>query len=160
VTAKPKLAVAHFDQPSLGDSGVIPLASRGSLTRLRLSLRVPHGAQGGSDLSPALDQIERLMSQHPGEEYRLTVFSDFALTDPDPAEVYDRLRDFPGQVYAAVLQADPPAALTGANITATVIGHDDPPGTLAAVLHQSITASRPGRRHSTRHTTASDTTKE
>ncbi|MCS5735056.1 hypothetical protein [Herbiconiux daphne] len=148
-TKRSKAAVVHFDQPSIADSGVVPL--NGRLGRLMSSLRVPLGAYGTSELSPSLFTAERLAARYADHVRRLTIFSDFALTDADPSAIFNRLAQFPGQVHAVVLRAAPPFDLAADNISITRISHDDPPGALAAALHRSLTATRRGRRLSPQH---------
>lgn len=150
-TRRPKVAVLHFDQPSIGNSGVIALTERHALRRLSESLAIPSDAFGGSDLLPSLDVAERLARKHPDHEARFTILSDFAITDADPAAVFKRLAAFPGQVHAVVLNAAPPPDLTGENIAITEVGYDDPPGAVAAAIHRSLTATRRGRRLSVLH---------
>lgn len=151
MTRRTKVAVVHFDQPSLGDSGVVTLSSPGALIRLHASLRVPLGAAGTSDLSPSLTTAEKLVAAHPDHDVRLTVLSDFALTDADPSDVFERLTGFLGHVHAVVLGAQPPGDLYGENVTITRLQHGDPPGALAAAIHRSLTATRRGRRLSLIH---------
>jgi len=144
-TKRPKVAVIHFDQPSTADSGVITLSSRTALIRLDAALRVPVGAAGSSNLSPSLAQAEKLAAAYSDHDVRLTILSDFELTDSDPGAVFERLASFPGEVHAVVLNAQPPAELTADNITITRLEHEDPPGALAAAIHRSLTATRRGR---------------
>lgn len=151
MTKRPKVAVIHFDQPSLGNSGPVSLSSPGALLRLSSSLRVPPASFGTSDLAPSLAEAERLAAAHPDHDVRFTILSDFELTDDDPSAVFERLAAFPGQVHAVVLNAQPPADLAGENITITRLQHGDPPGALAAAIHRSLTATRRGRRLSMIH---------
>lgn len=150
-TKRAKVAVIHFDQPSTCDSGVITLSSRAALNRLNGALLVPRDAAGSSALSPSLAQAEDLITIYPDHDVRLTIMSDFELTDTDPLAVFERLAAFPGKVHAVVLNAEPPAALVGDNITVTRIKYGDPPGALAAAIHQSLTDTRRGRRLSRLH---------
>lgn len=150
-TKRPKAAIVHFDQPSTGNSDVIALNERRALQRLSASLRVPPDAKGSSDLEPSLAVAERLAEKYRDHAVRFTIFSDFSLTDDDPDEMFTRLAAFPGQVHAVVLNATPPPDLAAENITITRISHDDPPGSLAAAVHRSLTATRRGRRLSVRH---------
>lgn len=151
MTRRAKVAVIHFDQPSTGNSGPVVLAERGALARLDASLHVPNDAAGTSDLSPSLAEAERLAAEHPDHDVRLTILSDFAITDDDPSAVFARLVNFPGQVHAVVLGAQVPGDLYGENITITQLEHGDPPGALAAAIHRSLTATRRGRRVSLIH---------
>lgn len=148
---RPKVAVLHFDQPSTGDSGVFALTDRTAAMKLGASLRVPPGTAGTSDLGPCLAVAERLAAQYSGHTVRLTILSDFQITDDDPDAVFARLASFPGQVHAVLLNAEAPPDLVGENITLTQVGYDDPPGALAAAIHRSLTATRRGRRLSVRH---------
>lgn len=147
-TSKPKVAVLHFDHPA-GSTGVMPLIGAATPARLMAALRVPWGARGTSDLSPSLTAAEELAAAHPGHDVRLTVFSDFELTDDDTQGVYERLRSFPGMVHAVVLNSEPPAELEAENITVTKIATGDPVGSVATALHRSLTATRRGARTST-----------
>jgi hypothetical protein len=146
-TSKPKVAVLHFDHLA-GATGVMPLISVSAPARLSAALRVPWGAVGSSDLSPSLTAAEALAAAHPGHDVRLTVFSDFELTDTRPEVVYERLRNFPGHVHAVVLNGEPPEELEAENITVTQIASGDPAGSVAAALHRSLTATRRGARTS------------
>jgi hypothetical protein len=151
VTKRSKAAVIHFDQPSTGNTPVLTLNDSGSVRRLKHALRVPAGARGTSDLSPSLAKAESIATAHPDHDVRLTILSDFELTDMDPSDVFARLAAFPGEVHAVVLNAEPPADLRGDNITITRLGYGDPPGALAAAIHRSLTATRRGRRLSPLH---------
>lgn len=153
LTNRSKVAVLHFDHPS-GAGGVVPLNDRHLMQRLGPSLRTPIGGSGTSDLLPSLRAAETLAAAHPDHEVRLTVFSDFELTDRDPSEVLSRLLAFPGHVHAVVLGGNPPLDLVGDTITVTSISPSDPPGTFAAAIHRSMTATRRGRRYSVLHGTA------
>jgi len=144
-----KVAVIHFDQPSRGDSGIVALNSPFATTRLGFALQVPNGANGSSEMGDSLAKAERLASRYPDHDVRLTILSDFQLMDD--ASIFDRLRSFPGQVHAVVLEADPPLELYGDNITLTKVLARDPVGAVAAALHRSLTATRPGRRLSAVH---------
>jgi len=146
-TSKPKLAVLHFDH-LVGATGAMPLISVSAPARLKAALRVPWGAAGTSDLSPSLAAAEKLAAAHPGHDVRLTVFSDFELTDDDTASVYERLRNFPGLVHAVVLNGEPPADLEAENITVTKVTSGDPVGSVATAVHRSLTATRRGARTS------------
>lgn len=151
MTARPKVAIIHFDQPSPSNSGVIPLSRTGALQQVAASLRVPPASFGTSDLFPSLKEAERLAAAHPDHDVRFTILSDFELTDEDPSAVFERLASFPGQVHAVVLNAEPPSDLAGDNVTITRLQHGDPPGALAAAIHRSLTATRRGRRLSMIH---------
>lgn len=150
MTSRSKIAVLHFDHPA-GASGVHALNERHLLRQLSPSLRLPSGGVGTSDLGPSLLAAEDLAANHPGHDVRLTVFSDFELTDNDPSGVISRLRSFPGHVHAVVLGGAPPLDLVDADVTYTPITSQDPPGSFAAALHRSLTATRRARRHSVLH---------
>ena len=151
VAKRSKAAVIHFDQPSTGNTPVLALNDSGSVRRLKHALRVPAGARGTSDLSPSLTKAEEIAAAHPGHDIRLTILSDFELTDTDPSDVFARLAAFPGEVHAVILNTEPPADLRGENITITRLEYSDPPGALAAAIHRSLTATRRGRRLSPLH---------
>ncbi|MCC4907781.1 hypothetical protein [Microbacterium sp. cx-59] len=149
-TNRSKVAVLHFDHPH-GTSGITALNHRHLQRRLEPSLRNPGGA-GTSDLSPSLTALERLAAKHPDHEVRATIFSDFELTDRDPSEVMSRLLAFPGRVHAVVLGGQvPPDLINAPNMTVTPLSQSDPPGTFAAAIHRSLTATRRGTRHSVLH---------
>ncbi|HEY2643006.1 MAG TPA: hypothetical protein VGI56_04550 [Galbitalea sp.] len=151
VSARPKAAIIHFDQPSVGNTPVVPLHSNRSLRSLKVALRVPSDALGSSDLGPSLDEAERIAAAHPDHDVRFTILSDFELTDLDSSAVFARLAGFPGKIHAVVLNAEPPNDLSGENITITRVQYEDPPGALAAAIHRSLTATRRGRRLSAVH---------
>jgi hypothetical protein len=151
VTKRSKGVVIHFDQPSRGNTPVLTLNDPGSVRRLKHALRVPDGARGTSDLSPSLATAEEIATAYPDHDIRLTILSDFELTDTDPSDVFARLGAFPGEVHAVVLNAEPPVDLRGENITITRLKYSDPPGALAAAIHRSLTATRRGRRLSPKH---------
>lgn len=146
-----KVAIVHFDQPSVGDSGIVTLNAPKAESRITRALRVPPDVRGSSTLLPALNAVDTLIRNKPGHLYRLTIFSDFELMDSDTDTVFQRLVNFPGEVHAVVLNAEPPLELAGQNITITRIGPNDPPGAVAAAVHRSLTATRRGRRLSERH---------
>lgn len=149
-TSRSKVAVLHFDHP-LGASGVVPLNDRRLLRRLNSSLQNP-GGRGTSDLLPSLNEMEKLALAHPEHDFIGVIVSDFELTDVSPAEVFTRLRGFPGRIHAVVLGGNVPLDLVGAdNITMTPLSVEDPPGAFAAALHRSLTATRVAARHSLLH---------
>ena len=151
VAKRSKAALIHFDQPSTGNTPVLALNDAGSVRRLKHALRVPVGAHGTSDLDPSLTTAEDIAAAHPDHDIRLTILSDFELTDTDPSDVFARLAAFPGEVHAVILNAEPPVDLRGDNITITRLHYSDPPGALAAAIHRSLTATRRGRRLSPLH---------
>lgn len=145
-----KIAVLHFDHPH-GSSGVIALNDRRLGTALAPSLQSPLG-MGTSDLSPSLAEAGRLTEIHPGYDVRLTTFSDYELTDLDPAAVLTRLVQFPGHVHAVALGGRvPPDLQTADNVTVTPLIPEDAPGTFAAAIHRSLTATRRASRYSVLH---------
>ncbi len=146
-TSKPKVAILHFDDP-VGASGVMPLIGATTPARLKAALQVPWGGAGTSDLSPSLSSAERIASAHSDHDVRLTIFSDFEITDRDPSAVFERLRAFPGWVHAVVFNAEPPIELEADNITVTQVVSGDPVGSVAAAVHRSLTATRRGARGS------------
>lgn len=152
MTTRGKVAVLHFDDPA-GASGVHCLNDRRLRQNLADSLRVPLTGAGTSDLSPSLERAEQLAAEHPDHLTTLTIFSDFALTDHEPTAVLSRLLAYPGRVHAVVLGDDPPLDLEGADsVTITHLSAADPPGSFAAALLRSMTATRRGARRSVLHT--------
>ncbi|KTS55190.1 hypothetical protein NS206_18000 [Microbacterium testaceum] len=141
-TNRPKVAIIHFDQPSTGNSGIVPLISADAQQRLRSSLCCPADGAGTSDLQPSLTEAEKMAIAHSDHDVRLTIFSDFALTDRDPAAVFQRLKVFPGKVHAVVLGNPPPAMLMEINVMVTTIGLTDTPGTLARAIYRSLITTR------------------
>ncbi|MDJ1372657.1 hypothetical protein C7K25_15055 [Gulosibacter molinativorax] len=145
-TSKAMAAVWHFDQPTSGDSAILPLKQWRNLQAFEAALRVPTGSQGSSSLGPALKKATQLAKSMPSHEIRLTILSDFCLTDHNPAEIWARLEHFPGNVHAVVLGVDdPPRELHDLGITVSRIAPGDEPGVVAATLHHSLTEGRPGR---------------
>ncbi len=141
-TNRPKVAVIHFDQPSGGNSGIVRLRSRGSMRRINESLSQPPDAVGTSDLAPSLTEAEKLAAQCVDHDVRLTIFSDFALTDHNTDAVYERLAMFPGRVHAVVLNIEPPPQLRAPRTSVTRVNHQDTPGALAEALRQSLIVNR------------------
>lgn len=142
MTDRPKVAIIHFDQPSLGNSGIVPLVSAEAQQRLRSSLCCPADGAGSSDLEPSLTEAEKMAAANSDHDVRLTIFSDFALTDHDPAAVFRRLKVFPGKVHAVVLGNPPPVMLIETNVMITTIGQTDSPGALARAMYRSLVATR------------------
>lgn len=141
-TNRPKVAIIHFDQPSTGNSGIVPLMSADAQQRLRGGLCCQADGAGSSDLEPSLTGAEKMAAANSDHDVRLTIFSDFALTDRDPAAVFQRLKVFPGKVHAVVLGNPPPVMLMETNVMITTIGHTDTPGTLARAMYRSLVATR------------------
>lgn len=150
-SSRSKVAVLHFDHPH-GASGIRSLTDRHLFRALAPALRTPLGGHGTSDLNPSLTKAEQLAAAHPDHDVRLTVLSDFELTDADPQSVMSQLALFPGRVHAVVLGGRAPLDLDGAeNITVTPLSEQDPPGTFAAAILRSMTATRRAARHSALH---------
>lgn len=151
-SSRSKVAVVHFDHPR-GASGVVPLNDRHLQRRIDPSLRNP-GGHGTSDLLPSLTEMERLAAQYPDHDVRATIFSDFELTDTLPEVVFARLGKFPGRIHAVVLGGHVPPDLVQDNITVTTLTPEDAPGTFAAALLRSMTATRRAARYSVLHSPA------
>lgn len=148
-SSRQQVAVVHFDYPTITFDGPHRLDRTTSRVQLLAALTVPHGASGSSALAPAMGAANRLARTH-GGIVRCTIFSDFELTDANAAQPYDEMAQFPGQVHAVVLNANPPATLTAlANVTITRIATDSPPGLAAAALMHSLTTGRRGARRAT-----------
>ncbi|TDU06602.1 hypothetical protein EDD99_5165 [Streptomyces sp. 846.5] len=135
--------VMHFDTPSRGDVGPVPITRRG-LTRLKSGLHVPADGAGSSELRPSLRRAVEIAEAHPDHEATLVVLSDFWLLDPEPANVFSELATFPGDVHAVVLGAHLAADALDERITVTHIERGDPPGAVARALFSSLVAHRPG----------------
>ncbi|MDQ1039917.1 hypothetical protein QFZ75_006333 [Streptomyces sp. V3I8] len=135
--------VLHFDTPSSGEVGPLPITRR-SLARLRPGLRVPADGAGSSELGPSLRRANDVAESHPDHAVTLVVLSDFALLDPDPTQVLSDLSAFPGQVHAVVLGARSTAGGLDKHITTTCIQLDSRPGAVARALFASLVAHRPG----------------
>jgi hypothetical protein len=136
-------AILHFDNPSSGDVGPVPITRRGLVT-LRSGLRLPPDARGSSELGPSLRRAVELAEAHPGHRATLTVASDFLLMDPEPANVLSELAAFPGQGHAVVLGTRLPTGVLEEHITLTRVRRDDPPGAVARALFSSLVVHRPG----------------
>ncbi|GAB2513145.1 hypothetical protein [Paramicrobacterium agarici] len=146
MTSRQKLAVLHFDYPHVDSDGPHRLDQAKSRNQALRALAVPSGVYGSSALAPAMMAANRIARDH-GEITRCTIFSDFELADPNPAQPYDEIAAFPGLVHAIVLNADPPTALTAVpNVTVTRLASDSPPGLAAAALMQSLATGRRGAR--------------
>lgn len=150
-SSRSKIAVLHFDHPN-GASGVHALTERRLGHKLNASLSRPRLGFGTSNLHPSLTEAERLAAAHPDHDVRLTVFSDFELTDVDPQGVLSRLAAFPGKVHAVVLgEQSPPLLLDVDNITITPLSERDAHGSFAAAILRSLTATRRAARYSVLH---------
>ncbi len=153
VTAATRVAVVHFDNPA-DFTGPLPLHRKPQVRRVLQALSTPAGADGTSELLPALRVAGEIADSHPQALVTLTVLTDWLLADRDPSEVFERIRRFPGPVHAVAMNAVPPLdlAITD-NVLVTRVGPDDPPGLLTAAIAHSLTTGRPGRRHATLHRT-------
>ncbi|TNC23708.1 hypothetical protein [Amycolatopsis alkalitolerans] len=136
-------AVVHFDTPSSGEVGPVPL-TRSGVGALKKGLRIPPDGAGSSELAPSLARVTEVAEAHPEHEVTLVVLSDFLLMDPDPRGVLSDLAAFPGDVHAVVLGARLPAGVLDERITVTHIGRDDPPGAVARAAFASLITHRPG----------------
>jgi len=137
--------VLHFDTPTSGDVGPVPITRRGLLT-LRAGLRVPPDGAGSSELAPSLRRAVEIAEAYPDHAATLVVLSDYLLFDPELDQVLGELASFPGDVHAVILGTRMPAGVLDQRITVTSIGHDDPPGAVARALFASLTTHRPGSR--------------
>ena len=151
-SARQKIAVVHFDYPHVDSDGPYRLdraANRGQVLR---ALAVPNGAYGSSALSSAMTAANRIARDHGGIT-RCTIFSDFELTDTNPAQPYEEIAAFPGVVHTVVLNANPPSVLSELpNVTITRLANDSPPGLAAAALMHSLTTGRRGARRASLRT--------
>lgn len=128
------VAVRTFDRRTSSDVGPVGLDGPG-WRDVTDALRAPSEVdEGSSRLRPALREAEWLVHRHPHHRPALVVFSDFALMDWFPSLVLDRLSDFPGQVHAIVLDAEPPPRLGYAPVAVSRITHDSPAGEVARVV--------------------------
>jgi len=141
--------VLHFDTPSDGEIGPVPI-TRAGMRQLRRGLRVPEDGAGSSELAPSLRRARQVAEAHPVHETTLVVLSDFLLMDADPREVLSDLAAFPGAVHAVVLGTRLPAGVLDGAITVTHVGRDDPPGTVAQALFASLVRHRQRRHYSAR----------
>ncbi|CAM3722561.1 hypothetical protein [Nocardiopsis rhodophaea] len=136
-------AVLHFDSPTTGDVGPVPITRQG-LNQLRPGLAVPSDGAGSSCLLPSLRQAVALSEARPEHETTLVVLSDFLIMDADPAAAFSELAVFSGEVHAVVLGAHVVADAFDQDITVTPIQRDDPPGAVARALFRSLVSLRPG----------------
>lgn len=134
-------AVVHFDTPTSGDIGPVPLTRLGLLT-LRRGLRVPPDGAGSSELAPSLQRAVEIAETRPGYAATLVVLSDFQLLDREPSQVLSDLAAFPGDVHAVVLGGYLPAGVLDERITVTRIQRDDPPGAVARAVFASLMTHR------------------
>lgn len=138
-------AVVHFDTPSSGEVGPVPITRVGML-RLRAGLAPPPDGAGTSELAPSLHRAIEIAENHPEHDVTLVVLSDFQLFDPDPGQVLSDLAAFPGSVHAVVLGCTLPEGVLGESISVAHIDHDSPPGAVARELFAQLVVHRPGSR--------------
>lgn len=136
------LGLLSFDQPSNGD---VPPGVIGSVTHrkvLERNLRVPLDARGSSSLGSSLAVAEQVARDNPTAEVWFVSISDFALTDADLPDIYERLANFPGHVLAVVLGHPAPTELAGPRLSVCEVTTQSPPGTVALALYAALTAGR------------------
>ena len=112
--------------------------------RLPSVLCTPPDAGGSSFLTPSLEVAEKLAAVHSDHTVVLHILSDMELMDD--AGIFDRLRAFPGDIHAVLLDRTPPLELYGDNIAITEMHQGDPVGLAAEAMFRSLTATRPGAR--------------
>jgi hypothetical protein len=134
-------AVVHFDTPTSGDVGPVPLTRLGLLT-LRRGLRVPPDGAGSSELTPSLRRAVEIAETRPGYAATLVVLSDFQLLDREPSQVLSDLAAFPGDVHAVVLGGYLPAGVLDDRIIVTRVQREDPPGAVARAVFASLMTHR------------------
>ncbi|GGF31338.1 hypothetical protein GCM10010922_03010 [Microbacterium sorbitolivorans] len=140
-----QIAVGHFDHPEVALVGPHPFHKKAGLTKILDALKEPSGVVGSSTLLPVLQAAAKLARSLPEQPIRLTIFSDFELTDPNLGQTYEELARFPGAIHAVVLNADPDVRLgLLPNVTVTRMASDSPTGLASAALFQSLTAGRLG----------------
>ncbi|MBB1152467.1 hypothetical protein [Amycolatopsis dendrobii] len=142
--------VVHFDTPSSGEVGPVPITRTG-VRQLRRGLQIPRDGAGSSELAPSLRRATKIAKAHPAREVTLVVLSDFLLMDADPRGVLSDLAAFPGTVHAVVLGTHLPAGVLDDAITVSQIERDDPPGTVARALFTSLVQHRKRRRPASRN---------
>lgn len=138
------VGLLHFDQPCLGNLAPAPIARQTHLRALHAGLRAPSDAVGSSCLEPSLAIAEQYAATHPGADVWFVPFSDFELTDDDPADVLRRLARFPGRVLAVSLGGAPPLPLGGPELSVCIVTPMSRPGTTAKVVFAALTQTRPG----------------
>jgi hypothetical protein len=146
-------AVLHFDTPSCGEVGPLPI-TRSGMRQLRQGLRIPPDGAGSSRLGPSLHRATGIAQAHPDHEVTLVVLSDFQLFDVDSPAVLAKLAAFPGTVHAVVLGSLKDASIPSDNITVTRVQQGDAPGAVAEAVFASLTLHRPGSRAFREHRTA------
>ncbi|AZN29376.1 hypothetical protein EJO69_02925 [Flaviflexus salsibiostraticola] len=136
------LGLLSFDQPSSGDVRPGAVGSTEHRKVLERNLRVPLDARGSSSLGPSLAVAEEVARNNPTAEVWFVPISDFALTDADLPDIYERLSSFPGHVLAVVLGHLAPAELAGPRLSVCEVTTQSPPGTVALALYAALTAGR------------------
>lgn len=138
-------AVLHFDTPSSGEIGPVPITRTG-IRQLRQGLRIPPDGAGSSRLGPSLHRAAEMARTYADHDTALVVLSDFQLYDVDPPAVLAELAAFPGLVHAVVLGDLKDAHIPPGDVTVTRVRQDDAPGTVAKAVFASLTRHRPGSR--------------
>lgn len=145
-------AVLHFDTPSCGEVGPVPITRTG-IRQLRWGLRIPPDGAGSSRLGPSLHRAAGIAQAHPDHEITLVVLSDFQLFDVDPPAVLAELAAFPGTVHAVVLGSLKDASIPTGDVV-TRVRQGDAPGAVAKAVFASLTRHRPGSRAFREHCAA------
>lgn len=135
-----RVAIVHFD-PGPSDRGPIELTRRTTAT-IDEALIVPNGGTG-SNLSPSLDRIEKIVNaEGTGAAINVVILSDFELFDADVDATLKRLGRI-GNAHAVVLNNRvPPAIDNHSTITVSHVRHDSEPGVVAAAMQTGLTAAR------------------
>jgi hypothetical protein len=141
------VAVRTFDRRTSSDVGPVPLDGPGWPQVTAALTTPPEIDNGGSQLRPALREAEWLTHHHPTHRPALVVFSDFELIDWFPGLVLERLCDFPGQVHAIVLDAEPPPRLCNRPVAVSRITDGSPPGTVARTIVTALADTHPAGGH-------------
>lgn len=136
------VGLLSFDQPSAGDVPPGAIGSGEHRKLLERNLRVPLDARGSSSLGPSLTACEQIARDNPTAEVWFVPISDFALTDADLPDIYERLANFPGHVLAVVLGHPAPTELVGPRLSVCEVTTQSPPGTVALALYAALTAGR------------------
>ncbi len=133
-------ATLHFDTPTSGDLEPTPITKTHHADISR-SLAVPSDGAGISCLGPSLAAARLIAEQYRDSHHLvLTALTDFELFD----DYLDEFIDFPGDVHAVALRANPPQRLVNAaHITVTHIDYSSPPGTVARAIFTALTKTRP-----------------
>lgn len=147
-----RICLVPFDVDSAGYVAPQLLTSRGMRRIDRGLHRLANGWGQSSKLGPALEHVMSHAANR-REGVAVVVFSDFLLTDANPAAVLLRLRSVPGYVHAVVLGTQPPDVLVNdPTVTVTRLTPSSPPGTTARAVFDGLTRYR--RRDPTGQSTA------